>query len=144
MFHISAKTDYGLLIMLALAERYEHSPVSLRQIALEKRLPYKFLSQVVIPLRKSGLLTAQEGARGGYQLSRTPEQINVGEIIRALEGGNFSVVRCIKQGTEACPGGILCTLPPFWSTIAHQLNKTFSSTTLADLLAQPSQLSASQ
>ena len=70
MFELSKKTDYGLELMIALAKNYGQGPLSLRQIAKKKKLPFKYLEQVVVPLRESGLIEAKKGKSGGYFLKK--------------------------------------------------------------------------
>src|SRR3989338_7802779 len=95
MLQVTAKTDYGLLLMAALAKKSGDEPVSLREIAEKQKLPYRFLTQIVIPLRRAGLLEAKEGVRGGYRFVKSADKISVGEIVRALEG-DVALVSCAK------------------------------------------------
>lgn len=136
MFQVTAKTDYGLLLMIALGKANGRGQKSLRQLADEQRLPYRFLTQIAIPLRHAGLLEAKEGVGGGYRLTRPPDAITVGEIVRALEGP-IGLVRCAAQGAGTCPSEGVCALPPFWHKVGTTINRAFDTLTLADLLASP-------
>jgi len=136
MLQVTAKTDYGLLLMLTLAENGNREPLSLRRIAQSRRLPYRFLSQIAIPLRQAGLIEAKEGIQGGYRLSRKSDAISVGEILRALEG-DLKLVRCHQHGESLCPSAAVCSLSPFWRTVGERLSGTFNTLTLADLVRSP-------
>lgn len=81
---LSHKGDYGLVLVAALARRTGFA--SLREVAQEKKLPYKFVSQVAGELHKAGILESKEGVGGGYRLARVPEKILVREVLDVLEG----------------------------------------------------------
>lgn len=133
MLQITAKTDYGLLMMVALAEHDGGHPVSLRSIAQSRRMPYRFLSQIAIPLRQAGLIEAKEGINGGYRLSRNADTITVGEILRVLEG-DLRLVRCHQHGSSLCPSSAVCSLSPFWHRVGKRLRASFDTLMLADLV----------
>lgn len=107
--------------MLALAElaRSGPEPIPIGQIAERREIPVQFLEQLFSTLRRAGLLTSHRGARGGYMLARPPEQINVLEVVQALDG----VLG--EEGKEA--GGI-------WSEGVEALRSTFRATTIADVV----------
>lgn len=135
MFHISVKTDYAILLMLALAEHYDDGRISLTRVSREQHLPYRFLGQIAMKLKDAGLVDAKEGAGGGYYLVHRPSRITVGEILRAMEG-NAAVARCMTE-RGVCPKVGTCTLPPLWSRLTLRINRTFDRLTLATLLLQP-------
>lgn len=84
---LSTRTKYGTRLMAILALRYGHGPVLLREISEREAISEKYLSQIVIPLRSASLVRSVRGARGGYVLAREPREINLREIVEALEGG---------------------------------------------------------
>lgn len=139
MIHISVKTDYAILLMLALAERYNDGRTSLRSVAREKRLPYRFLGSIAHSLKKSGLIDSKEGATGGYYLLRAPSRISVGDIVRAIDGPT-SVARCMT-GAGTCPKFATCTLPPLWTRVTHSINTAFDRLSLSALLRHPQRAS---
>ncbi|MFO7173469.1 MAG: Rrf2 family transcriptional regulator [Bacillota bacterium] len=83
---LSTKGRYGVKALFELALRYGAGPVSLKEIAENQGLSEHYLEQLAGPLRKAGLIASVRGAHGGYVLARPPEQIRVGDILRALEG----------------------------------------------------------
>jgi Rrf2 family cysteine metabolism transcriptional repressor len=83
---ISTKGRYGLTIMMELANKNGEGPTSLKSIAEKHQLSEHYLEQLVAPLRNSGLVKSVRGAYGGYILSKDPEVITAGDIIRVLEG----------------------------------------------------------
>ncbi|MCG0239669.1 MAG: Rrf2 family transcriptional regulator [Firmicutes bacterium] len=83
---LTTKGRYGVKALFELALRYGAGPVSLKEIAENQGLSEHYLEQLAGPLRKAGLIASVRGAHGGYVLTRPPEQIRVGDILRALEG----------------------------------------------------------
>lgn len=136
MLQISAKTEYGLQLMLALAENHGKHRLSLRQIAKERHLPYRFLSQIAPPLKRARLIASKEGIGGGYRLAKAPSKITAGDVVEALEG-DFSIVRCQQDAERDCPNSKFCTLPPLWNKVTERLYHTFHALTLVELLRQP-------
>jgi Rrf2 family transcriptional regulator, cysteine metabolism repressor len=83
---ISTKGRYGLTIMIELAKHYGEGPKSLKSIAQTHNLSEHYLEQLIAPLRNAGLVKSVRGAYGGYVLSRLPQEITSGDVIRVLEG----------------------------------------------------------
>lgn len=83
---LTKRGEYGLKTLLALALVYGQRMLSLREISVREKLPVKFLEQIMMILRRSGFVESMKGKHGGYSLSRPPEKITVGEIIRAVDG----------------------------------------------------------
>lgn len=135
MFAITAKTDYGLLFLLALAKRDGKKPQSLKKLAKEEHLPYRFLTQIVIPLRKAKLVESKEGSGGGYRLTDDAGRISLSRVFHAL-GNDTALVRCLRDKDGNCPHKDHCSLPSFWSVLSMTLKGKLDSVTLADLLVQ--------
>lgn len=73
--------------MLHLAERYPSGePVQIRKMASDHEIPWRFLVQILLELKRAGLVTSTRGAAGGYRLMRSPDQISLGEVVATLEG----------------------------------------------------------
>ncbi|MGI9457336.1 MAG: RrF2 family transcriptional regulator [Aeoliella sp.] len=84
---LSAKTEYGCLALLHLAERHAlGEPVQIRKVASEHDIPWRFLVQILLELKRAGLVNSTRGAAGGYRLARPPEEIDLAEVTDALEG----------------------------------------------------------
>jgi Rrf2 family transcriptional regulator, cysteine metabolism repressor len=128
MFDLKKKTEYGLQLMIALARRYHQGPLSLRRIAKEEKLPYKFLEQLVFPLRLAGLVEAKEGKAGGYFLVKSPGKISVAQIIEVLEGP-MQLGHCLD-----CPKASSCGQKDIWGEIGEKILQTMKNKTLKDLI----------
>jgi len=83
---ITKRGEYALKTLLALAFVYGQRTLSLREISEQERLPVKFLEQIMMVLRRSDFVESTKGKHGGYALSRPPQSITVGEIIRSVDG----------------------------------------------------------
>lgn len=123
---ISTKGRYGLTIMMELANRFGEGPTSLKSIAEKHQLSEHYLEQLVAPLRNAGLVKSIRGAYGGYILSKSPEQITAGEVIRVLEGP-ISPVDFTEEDDPA--------KRDLWIRIRDSIAEVLDSTTLADLIA---------
>ncbi|MCF7860545.1 Rrf2 family transcriptional regulator, partial [Patescibacteria group bacterium] len=128
---ISAKTDYGLLIMLELA-RYSGQIVPLSPLAKVLGVSSPYLSQVTRSLQKAGLIKSKEGAGGGYYLAMSAEKIKVLDILEALSGE--IKVRCAHSSTKACPHFKECSLKSAWPLLLGDIKKSLDKRSLASLL----------
>ncbi|MCM3358459.1 MULTISPECIES: Rrf2 family transcriptional regulator [unclassified Psychrobacillus] len=120
----STKGRYGLTIMVALGKQYGEGPHALRQIATEHSLSEAYLEQIVSPLRNAGLVKSVRGAYGGYMLSKAPNEITAGDVIRVLEGP-IQIVEGIDE--EAAPQREL------WLRIRDAVKNVLDTTTIEDL-----------
>lgn len=123
---ISTKGRYGLTIMMELAAKFGEGPTSLKSIAERNQLSEHYLEQLVAPLRNAGLVKSIRGAYGGYILSKDPEHITSGDIIRILEGP-ISPVDFTEEDDPA--------KRQLWLRIRDSIAEVLDSTTLADLIA---------
>lgn len=86
MFSISTKGIYGLYAVFELALRFGSGPLRIGRIAKAQNIPRHYLEQLLLKLKKSGLVRSWRGAEGGYELARHPSNISVYEVLRCLEG----------------------------------------------------------
>lgn len=83
---LSTRSTYGLRAMMILAMEYGQGSILLRDIAERQMLPTTYLEQIMVPLRKAGLVTAMRGINGGYRLTRDPADITLVDVINILDG----------------------------------------------------------
>jgi Rrf2 family protein len=83
---ISAKGEYALKAMLDLSLQPWRRTVPIQEIAARQAIPQRYLEQVLQSLKHAELLASRRGAAGGYQLTRRPEEVTVGDVLRAVEG----------------------------------------------------------
>lgn len=87
MMELSSKVKYALLALLKIASHYEQGDfLQIDQIAADRQIPDRYLAQLLMMLRRCGIVRSQRGAKGGYLLAREPRQISLMEILACLEG----------------------------------------------------------
>ncbi|GGD54976.1 cysteine metabolism transcriptional regulator CymR [Paenibacillus nasutitermitis] len=123
---ISTKGRYGLTIMMELSAKFGEGPTSLKSIAERNNLSEHYLEQLIAPLRNAGLVKSIRGAYGGYILSKEPESITSGDVIRILEGP-ISPVDFTEEDDPA--------KRDLWLRIRDSIAEVLDSTTLADLIS---------
>ncbi|HRA47027.1 MAG TPA: Rrf2 family transcriptional regulator [Thermomicrobiales bacterium] len=135
---VSTRGEYGVRAMVALAKHSADNPVSIGVISKESAVPYAYLEQLIVPLRKAGLVASKRGAHGGYVLSRAAEDIKVGEVYRAMEGP-VAPMECVSENAQeqTCPLIPGCQTRPVWIKVRDSIIDAIDSMTLADLIAAP-------
>jgi Rrf2 family transcriptional regulator, cysteine metabolism repressor len=124
--------------MVQLGRHYGKGPASLAEIAAEEDLPRAYLEQLVVNLREGGLVTSTRGAHGGYELTRSPLDIRMSEVLRALEGPIAPMI-CATDDPEhamACDRSSRCTVNVLWVRVRDAISGALESMTLADLVPQ--------
>jgi Rrf2 family cysteine metabolism transcriptional repressor len=135
MIRFSTRGEYGIRMMMDLARRHGKGPQPLSEVAKHEALPATYLEQLVGKLRRAGLVTSHQGAHGGYELSRPPSEITVGDVMRVLEGP-ISPMICATEGeTEAlCERQYFCSANLVWERVRDSVAQALDSLTLADLV----------
>ena len=128
---LSTRVRYGVRLMIALALNYGNGPILLKDIARGENISEKYLSIIMIPLRSAGLVNSSRGAYGGYTLAREPSNINLKEIVDALE--DSSLVDCVRHPSR-CPRVPICVSRDVWALIGGKISDTLSSITLEALV----------
>ena len=122
--------------MVQLGRHYGQGPASLAEIAAEEDLPRAYLEQLVMSLRDAGLVTSTRGARGGYELTTSPDKTRMSEVLRALEGP-IAPMMCASEDPEhglICDRTSSCTVNLLWVRIRDAIAGALDSMTLADLV----------
>lgn len=129
---LSTKGRYGLMAMYQLAEHYGEGPISLNSIAESEGLSEAYLEQLFSMLKKNELIKSVRGAQGGYLLSRSPEEIRIGEIIQALEGE--LMLSCCKEPRDTpCEKLDNCATKDILEKLQTRMEGVLDSMTLADM-----------
>ena len=129
---LSTRTRYGMRAVIELAQHEEKRPLQLKVIAERQDISVKYLEQLMSMLRSSGLLRSIRGAKGGYILARPPEQINLSEIFRCLEG-SVTTAECTENG-DYCERSADCVARDVWIEVEAAIHKILRSIPLADLV----------
>lgn len=131
MLSFTKKTDYALIAMVAIARDASKRPMPLSLLAKNQNLPYKFLSQIALDLKKAKLIKSKEGFGGGYTLLRDPSQISIGDIIHATEGP-VAPVACLRG--KACKNHATCTHRFVLEKLTREVETSLSQILLSSLL----------
>jgi Rrf2 family protein len=128
--HVTAKVDYALRAALELAAGGD-GPIKGERIAESQEIPLKFLENILLELRQHGIVASQRGADGGYWLARPSAEINLAEIIRAVEGPLANVRGERPESVEY--SGPAERLQDVWIAVRASLRGVLESVSLADL-----------
>ena len=131
MLRFTKRADYGLMAVHYIAAHGEDGAVSAKRIAEEFRIPAERLAKILQRLAKKGLIESRNGPKGGYALTRSPGQITVGQVLRALEGP-IRIVSCMVESDD-CPQFSRCNLRGPVQKIQASISGVLESMTLAEL-----------
>jgi len=133
---LSTRGRYGLRAVLDIAINQGDGPITLHSISERQGISVGYLEQLMVPLKKEGLIRSVRGAQGGYLLAREPEKITVGDIIRALEGP-IAPVACVSEDfPEECDRAEGCVTRLVWAKVRDSIAEVLDSLTLADLIEE--------
>ena len=140
---LSTRGRYGIHAMFDLAVHYEENePQSIKQIAERQSIPEAYLEQLIASLRKEGLVNSLRGAQGGYTLSRAPEEITVGQVLRCLEG-EFTPADCFLE-EDTCGKSCMCPTRIVWQKLRDGINEIVDGITLKDMVMDDERLKAKE
>ena len=136
---ITTWAEYGLICSLHLARRAADGPITGRQIASDERLPADYVEQILLRLRRAGIVRSTRGARGGYELALPADAITVRAVIAASELTTFDL-HCVSHPVEAerCAASHDCSIRPVWMLLQQKIDDVLESVHLSDLLAEES------
>ena len=129
---ISTKGRYGLRILIDLATHDPGKPRLIRDIAQSQQISEKYISRLVIDLRRAKLIRSVRGINGGFHLAKAPEQITLLEILETMEGP-ISVVDCVRS-PEKCKRQSLCPARDIWQQLNDGIRELTQKITLDDIL----------
>ena len=128
---ISAKADYAVRAVVELAAAEGDKPVKAERVATAQEIPLNFLENILGELRHAGIVRSHRGAEGGFRLAKPADQINLADIIRAVEGPLASVRGGPPEETEY-PGSSEA-LPRVWIAVRAALRGVLERVTVADV-----------
>jgi Rrf2 family transcriptional regulator, cysteine metabolism repressor len=136
----STKAEYGVRLLVELGRRGDRDPVALASVAEAETLPLSYLEHLVAKLRDAGLVSSTRGAHGGYRLARPAEEIQMLEVVEALEGP-VAPMECFhtdREGRVLCShesdGDRACATKMLWTRVQGGVTRALAGTTLADLV----------
>jgi Rrf2 family protein len=140
---ITTWTEYSLIISIHLAKRGAAGggPVAAREIAEQERLPGDYVEQILLRLRRAGLVESVRGAKGGYFLAKEPVAITMRDIMTASEHQTFEM-NCASHPVddERCNPGSACSIRPVWQALQQRVDDLLAGISLADLMKHETQV----
>ncbi|HEX7016127.1 MAG TPA: Rrf2 family transcriptional regulator [Cyclobacteriaceae bacterium] len=134
---LSKKCKYAIHALVYLAERYDQGPVHIQDIAQDQRIPKKFLEAILLELKNAKILSSKKGKGGGYYMYRKPEDVNLIEIIRLMDGA-IAMLPCVSlnyyEPCEECVNEHLCGIRDAFIGVRDETLRVLSEHTLAEIV----------
>jgi Rrf2 family protein len=135
---ISQKAKYALRALVALARNGDSMMIG--EIAAHERIPRKFLEQILLELKRHGIVMSRRGKLGGYALLMPSDQITFGQVLRILDGplaplpclSRIAYRRCVDCRTEED-----CEIRRVFALVANSAREVLDRTTIADAIRNP-------
>ncbi|MBI4791091.1 MAG: RrF2 family transcriptional regulator [Chloroflexi bacterium] len=129
---VSSRGEYGLRALYDLAEHYNQGPIPSSDIAKRQRIPPNYLNQLLIVLRRSGLIRSDRGRHGGHRLARAPQTITLSEAVQVLDGST-APVECVDDAISCDEHCAYCYV---WREVKEATDSVLGKRTLADVTQQ--------
>jgi len=140
---LSKKCKYAIHALVYLAERYQKGPVHIQDIADEQRIPKKFLEAILLELRNAQILHSKKGKGGGYYLYKKPEEVNLIEIIRLMDGA-IAMLPCVSlnyyEACEECRDEKICGIRDAFIGVRDETLRILAESTLDKLVKRQKML----
>ena len=134
---LSKKTRYAIVALTRLAREFGNGPIFIREIAEEEKIPQKFLENILLELKKLGILGSNLGKAGGYFLLKKPEEVTLADIVRYFEG-TIAMMYCVSEKAyrpcEFCKDEATCQIRRVFKEIRDSTFDIMTRTTLKDLI----------
>ena len=134
---LSKKTRYAIVALSRLAKEYGNGPIQIRDISSNEKIPQSFLENILLDLRKMGILGSQLGKSGGYYLLRKPEEVNLADIIDHFEE-TLSLLYCVSEKSyrpcEFCKDESTCQIRKVFNEVHEKTYSILKNATLQTLI----------
>ncbi len=139
---ISTKGEYGIRALLELSKRYGEGYIQSTEIASARGIPENYLYQLLITLRKAGIIRSRRGPQGGHMLARTPGAISLADAVIALEGP-LAPTACVQEDVvDDCPYSAVCAVRGVWERVTQATQEILETTTFEYLVERERELVA--
>ena len=130
---VTAKGEYATQAVLLLSLEYPEV-VTIHEIAQRHHIPLKYLEQILLELKRGGILESRRGVNGGYTLARAPEKVSVGEVLRIVDGA-FAESSCLHNEAlgGVCVEGHSCGLKQTWRDVQGAVEKILFATSFEEI-----------
>ena len=131
--HVTAKADYAVRAVVELAGSAQHAPRKVDDVARAQGIPVSFLENILTQLRSTGIVRSQRGPEGGYWLARPAEELNLAQVIRAVEGPLVGIRG--QRPEEVSYDGAAESLKQVWIALRANLRGVLEHVTVAQVAA---------
>ena len=133
---LSSKGRYAVMALADLAKFDPNEPVSLRDISLRQGISLVYLEQLFLKLKKNNIVNSVRGNKGGYTLNKDASEINISEVLSAVEE-KVKTVGCEKHSKKGCNGkSVKCITHNLWDELEEYINIFFEKKKISDLINQ--------
>ena len=130
---ISTKGRYGVRILADIAAHQNGAPRLIREISESQKLSQKYVSRLVLALKQGGFIKSIRGARGGYILAKNPNDMNLLEVLEAMEGP-ISLAKCVLN-PKKCKESAHCVTRNMWCALNARVRESFAAIKMAEVLS---------
>jgi Rrf2 family protein len=128
------KNQYALRAIFELGKHSGKGPIKISEIAEVQAIPLRFLEVILSQLKGSGLVDSKRGFYGGYYLTRSPDKISVGDVLRYMDK-SLKIENCVACVSKTnCPFSGNCAFASMWNQVNQAIFNVYDSTTIQDLL----------
>jgi Rrf2 family protein len=131
---ITRATEYSIRAMLHLARRYPAAVVSKQEICAAERITPAFLTKILQPLIRAGLVRSKRGVAGGFSLARDPARVTLLDVMEAVDEP-LALNVCLLEG-QSCERECACPVHDVWSEARAALEGIFGARSLAELVEE--------
>jgi Rrf2 family protein len=138
---LSTKGRYAVRSMLEIALHNQGEPVPISEISKNQEITFQYVEQLMVKLKRAGLVESVRGPTGGYRLTKKPSEITAGDIVRTLEG-YIDPVFCVNPqvSQKECHRAPTCAARLLWKKVGEKIAEVLDSTTLEDLVRMDKEL----
>jgi Rrf2 family protein len=132
---ISQKAKYALRALVVLCRAPTGEPQMISEISREQAIPKKFLEQILLELKRHGIVMSRRGRQGGYVLLRSPDEVTFGEVLRLIDGPIAPLPCLSKIAYRRCADCVdegTCEIRKVFARVAEATRDVLDRTTLAD------------
>ena len=140
---LSKKTKYAINALVYLAREHSKNPVQISKIAENEHIPRKFLETILLDLRNAGILSSRKGKMGGYYLLKTPEEINIADVVRLFEGA-IALLPCVAhkyyERCSECENEAWCGIRDVFALVRNETVDMLKNATLSSIVKKEQEL----
>lgn len=136
---LSKKTKYAINALVHLAKQKDNSPTLISEIAKKQNIPQKFLEAILLDLKRNGILSSKRGKGGGYYMLKSPEEVNLAQIMRLFDGP-IAFIPCVTynyyEACEECNNEAICGIRDVFLEVRKKSVEILKRATLKEIITR--------